>query len=44
MSGKDSNTVARASLPFFCLLVLALAIITIFPDIVMVLPRMAYSG
>jgi tripartite ATP-independent transporter DctM subunit len=44
MSGKDSNTVARASLPFFCLLVLALAIITIFPEIVMVLPRMAYSG
>jgi tripartite ATP-independent transporter DctM subunit len=42
MSGKDSNTVARASLPFFCLLVLAVAIITVFPDIVMVLPRMAF--
>ena len=34
MSGKDSNTVARASLPFFFLLVLAVAIITVFPDIV----------
>jgi tripartite ATP-independent transporter DctM subunit len=42
MSGKDSNTVARASLPFFFLLVVAVAIITAFPDIVMVLPRMAF--
>ncbi len=44
MSGKDSNTVARASLPFFFLLVLAVAIITVFPDIVMVLPRMAFPS
>ena len=44
MSGKDSNTVARASLPFFFLLVLAVAIITVFPDIVMVLPRMAFPA
>jgi tripartite ATP-independent transporter DctM subunit len=43
MSGKDSNTVARASLPFFLLLVAAVAIITVFPDIVMVLPRMAFA-
>lgn len=42
MSGKDSNTVARAALPFFFLLVVAVALITIFPDIVMVLPRMFY--
>ncbi len=42
MSGKDSNTVARASLPFFFLLVVAVAIITVFPDIVMVLPRLAF--
>jgi tripartite ATP-independent transporter DctM subunit len=44
MSGKDSNTVARASLPFFFLLVVAVAIITVFPDIVMVLPRWAFPG
>jgi tripartite ATP-independent transporter DctM subunit len=44
MSGKDSNTVARASLPFFFLLVLAVAIITVFPDLVMVLPRMVFPG
>jgi len=44
MSGKDSNTVARASLPFFFLLVVAVAIITLFPDIVMVLPRWAFPG
>jgi len=43
MSGKDSNTVARAALPFFFLLVAAVALITIFPDIVMVLPRLAFS-
>jgi tripartite ATP-independent transporter DctM subunit len=42
MSGRDSNTVARASLPFFFLLVVAVAIITVFPDIVMVLPRWAF--
>jgi tripartite ATP-independent transporter DctM subunit len=42
MSGQDSNTVARASIPFFFLLVAAVAIITIFPQIVMVLPRMAF--
>jgi TRAP-type C4-dicarboxylate transport system permease large subunit len=42
MSGQDSNTVARASLPFFFLLVVAVAIITAFPDIVMWLPRMAF--
>ena len=37
MSGKDSNTVAWAALPFFLLLVLAAVIITIFPGIVMFL-------
>ena len=42
MSGKDSNFVAKASLPFFFLLVLAVAIITVFPSIVMVLPRLAF--
>jgi tripartite ATP-independent transporter DctM subunit len=44
MSGKDSNFVALAALPFFFLLVLAVALITVFPDIVMVLPRMAFPG
>jgi TRAP-type C4-dicarboxylate transport system permease large subunit len=42
MSGKDSNTVALASLPFFFLLVAAVAIITVFPDIVMYLPKIAF--
>ena len=42
MSGKDSNTVALAALPFFFLLVGAVAIITVFPDIVMVLPKLAF--
>jgi tripartite ATP-independent transporter DctM subunit len=42
MSGRDSYTVARASLPFFFLLVIAVAIITIFPDIAMWLPRKVF--
>ena len=40
MSGRDSWFVAYASLPFFLMLVTAILIITIFPDIVTVLPRM----
>jgi TRAP-type C4-dicarboxylate transport system permease large subunit len=42
MSGNDSNTVAVAALPFFFLLVLAAIIITIFPQIVMILPQLAF--
>jgi tripartite ATP-independent transporter DctM subunit len=44
MSGKDSNTVARAALPFFFLLVVAVAIITAFPQVVMWLPKLAFPG
>ena len=44
MSGKDSYTVARAALPFFFLLVLAVAIITVFPAIVMVVPRWVFPA
>lgn len=43
MSGRDSNTVALAALPFFFLLVAAVAIVTVFPQIVMVLPEMAFG-
>ncbi len=42
MSGKDSNTVARAALPFFFLLVVAVALITLFPNLVMFLPKLAF--
>jgi tripartite ATP-independent transporter DctM subunit len=38
MTGKDSNTIARAALPFFGLLVVAIAIITVFPRLVTWLP------
>jgi tripartite ATP-independent transporter DctM subunit len=44
MSGEDSNTVALAALPFFFLLVAAVAIITVFPSIAMVLPQLAFPG
>jgi tripartite ATP-independent transporter DctM subunit len=38
MTGKDSNTIARASMPFFAMLVVAIALITVFPQIVTWLP------
>jgi TRAP-type C4-dicarboxylate transport system permease large subunit len=44
MSGKDSMYVAKAALPFFFLLVVAVAIITIWPWSVMVLPKLAFPG
>ena len=42
MSGRDSFSVATAALPFFFLLVVAVAIITAFPDIALFLPRLAF--
>ncbi len=38
MTGKDSNTIARAAIPFFLCLVLCIALITLFPTIVTWLP------
>jgi len=38
MTGKDSNTIARAALPFFAMLVVAIALITVFPQIATWLP------
>ena len=40
MSGRDSWFVAWASLPFFMMLVVAIVLITIFPEIVTALPKM----
>ena len=42
MSGRDTFSVARASFPFFLLLIAAVFIITEFPQIVLVLPQMAF--
>jgi C4-dicarboxylate transporter DctM subunit len=42
MSGRDTFAVARAALPFFFLLNVAIVIITLFPNIVLVLPRLAF--
>jgi len=44
MSGKDSNTVAKAAIPFFFLLVAAVAIITVFPQTVMWLPEWVFPN
>ena len=38
MSGRDSNYVAMASIPFFCMMVFALVIVTAFPQIATWLP------
>ena len=39
MSGRDSNYVAYASIPFFCLMLVCIALITAFPGIVTWLPE-----
>ena len=38
MTGKDSNTIARAAIPFFGCLVLCIVLVTVFPQIVTYLP------
>jgi TRAP-type C4-dicarboxylate transport system permease large subunit len=43
MSGRDSNYVAYASLPFFVLMVVAIALITVFPGIATWLPEVLMS-
>jgi tripartite ATP-independent transporter DctM subunit len=42
MSGRDTFTVARAAFPFFLLLIVAVFIITEFPQIVLYLPKLAF--
>jgi TRAP-type C4-dicarboxylate transport system permease large subunit len=44
MSGKDSNFVAMAALPFFFLLIVAVAVVTVFPGLVMWLPQLVFPG
>ena len=39
MSGRDSHYVAYASIPFFCLMVFAIVLITVFPGIATWLPE-----
>jgi TRAP-type C4-dicarboxylate transport system permease large subunit len=39
MTGKDSNTIALAAIPFFGCLVVCIAIITVFPGVVTWLPN-----
>jgi C4-dicarboxylate transporter DctM subunit len=43
MSGRDSFAVAKAAFPFFILLNVAVVIITAFPQVVLLLPRMAFA-
>jgi C4-dicarboxylate transporter DctM subunit len=43
MSGRSTMEVARAAFPFFILLNVAVVIITTFPEIVLVLPRLGFA-
>ena len=43
MSGRDSFYVGAAALPFFFLLVVAVALITVFPQIVMIFPDVVFG-
>jgi C4-dicarboxylate transporter DctM subunit len=43
MSGRDTWSVAKSAFPFFLLLNVAVFIITFFPDIVLVLPRLGFG-
>jgi TRAP-type C4-dicarboxylate transport system permease large subunit len=40
LNNDDILTIARAAFPFFLLMALATALVTVFPDIVLVLPNM----
>ena len=42
MTGHSNAFVSLAALPFFILLVFAVFVISLFPDVVMVLPRIAF--
>jgi TRAP-type C4-dicarboxylate transport system permease large subunit len=44
MSGRDSWTVAYSALPFFLLLIVAVAIIVAFPQIALFLPRLVFPN
>jgi TRAP-type C4-dicarboxylate transport system permease large subunit len=44
MSGRDSNYVAYASLPFFGMMVVCIALITVFPEIATWLPDTLISA
>jgi len=44
MTGRDVFYIGWVSLPFFLLMIVAIALMAIFPDIVMILPRLAVGG
>ncbi|MGJ7507780.1 TRAP transporter large permease [Variovorax sp. GT1P44] len=44
MTGKDSNVIAKAAIPFFFCLVLCIGFITVFPSIVTILPDLVMGA
>ncbi|MEH3085852.1 MAG: TRAP transporter large permease subunit [Xylophilus ampelinus] len=44
MTGKDSNVIAKAAIPFFVCMVVCIALITLFPQIVTILPDLVMGA
>ncbi len=44
LTGKDILYVAKAALPFFFIIASAIVIITMFPDLVLYLPKLMSAG
>ncbi len=44
MTGRDSNVIAKAALPFFAMLVVCIAVITVWPQVVTWLPDLVMGG
>ena len=42
-TGKDIIFIAKAAFPFFCMLLMGLVLITVFPEIVLYLPRLVFG-
>ncbi|MNU09715.1 hypothetical protein D3C72_2564490 [compost metagenome] len=44
MTGKDSNLIAKAAIPFFFCLVVCIGLITVFPQIVTIVPDLVMGA
>lgn len=44
MTGRDIVYISKAALPFFLLLILAVVLVVVFPDIALYLPQIMYGG
>jgi TRAP-type C4-dicarboxylate transport system permease large subunit len=44
MTGRDIVYISKAALPFFLLLILAVVLVVVFPQIALYLPQIMYGG